>query len=476
MSERLSEVIDTLIEANEYLISSVRSGEITEETTEVFSACQEMAIGIGESIEENAIDCEKVIAELEGYCECVYQTHAGEKPVTELGLWNDRLKVLAKNVLREKREVVFLVCHGSWWKQGYQSLYEEMISRDDTRVTGIAVPLYERNVAGEIMKESLTVDTEGMPENVVLTPYEEYSFPDHLPDEVYIQTPMDEYEVGMSVHPFFYSSSICKYTKKLIFVTPFYFREADSIDGRIGYTLSQYICKPGTLYADEVIVQSEAMAKLWCGMWERFMAEESEVEGKQDGKKSVDVSDAVRKQQDLRHKLTWDRSPVMAYRERTRAEQRQAEGEKRVLIYYVSGSVLYEHGKRMIEKMRKTLAFFAEHRDELRVIWCLDPYAEEILKNYSPEVLKGFSDILTGMSGGGTADAMVGGCIQVVEAYDIHELAAKCDGIYGDGGVLMNACREAGKKVLLEMPGTDGLKQEEKVFIETVILDSASPS
>ena len=482
----MREAVDTLIEAHAYIRGAIGALLISDndsrrdapgdgddgriekvnEIVDILSACQDMAIGIGERIEEETVDPAEIIGCLEKYCEYIYTFHSaviqgldktsGLTQKTEE--WDEKLKDVLYSKLDCKKEAVFLVCHGAWWESGYRSIYDRLSGRNDTRVVVIPVPLFERDDQSEILRDTMKTDTEGLPEDIVLTPYDEYSFPDRLPDVVYIQTPMDEYELGMSVHPFFYSSSVRKYTKKLVFVTPHYLREDASVDSKIGYTLAGYICNPGLLYADEVIVQSEAMKELWCGIWERFLEEEGvSVENLDTAGTDVNVRGSVNRQctcdekggqgllseyLDLREKITYEGSPVVAYREKLLAGGRP----KKTLLFYVSGSVLYEHGERMLRKLRDVLDILSRQTDKIDVIWCPDPYVDEILRTYAPETYEAYKRILQKVVNEDDG-------ISVVEEYDTDEMAMCCDAIYGDGGVLMNRCRELGKAILMETPG-----------------------
>ena len=443
----LSEAVGSLKEAHAYIRDTLRSGQVSEDVFGVLSACQDMAVSIGERIEAKARNPERIVKSLEEYCEFLYKLSQDLSLESELDGWDDKLESMVNCSLNEKKEVVFLVCHGKWWDQGYRSLYEEMISKEDVNVTVIVVPVYERDASGEIVRDSIKEDSEGIPDDVVLTPYDEYSFPERMPDEVYIQTPMDEYEIGMSVHPFFYSSSIRKYVKKLIFVTPFFFREAESVDNRIGYALSQYMCKPGLVYADEVIVQSEIMAGMWCDIWDGFLENEG-------------VDDEIKDKSflGLTGKITWKGSPVTEYRKRIKSEREKAKGEKKILAYYVSGSVLYEHGDKMLKKVEDALAYLDEHKAVVDTVWCQDPYLDEILGKYAPDVYEGYQKLLS-------TKEDYGASIRVLNEYDMGQLAESCDMIYGDGGVLMNAFREAEKLMLFEDPNEAASKELDKLEI-----------
>ena len=238
----------------------------------------------------------------------------------------------------------------------------------------------------------------------------------------------------------------------MIFVTPHYLREDTSPTSMIGYTQSCYICNPGLLYADEVIVQSEVVKELWCGIWEHFVEEEG-VAPERNAAQNEESTEAFSMYLNLREKITCEGSPVVAYWETLRRDSGEygkvpeIDGNEsgKVLLFYVSGSVLYEHGETMLRKLRETLAILSRHTDRTDAIWCLDPYADEILSEYAPRVYEEYKEIVADITG--KSDS-----IKVLDEYDVEKLARNSDAIYGDGGTLMNRCRELGRAVLLETP------------------------
>ena len=459
LKETLLDVVDSFSEAHEFLTDVLCTETDEEEVLDILSACQETAIKIGNLIEEQVVESECVISELESYCEFLYRIHLMiinpktekrreniEQVLVELQDIDDRLIKALSGGFSVKKEVVFLVFHGEWWDRGYQSLYESYTERLDVHVIVIAVPFYERDIQGEIIRDSLCIDPEGIPEDVKLTSYEEYSFPERMPETVFIQTPSDAYDEGVSVHPFFYSSSLREYTERLVLVVPHFFRDAETIDGMIGYSLSQYLYKPATVYADEVIVQSESVMRLWVCIWEKILEEEGI------NLSSIDRNSDLYRLLNLKNKISCENSPVMSFIDRIQrysADDREQDNDKtRIVLYYVSGSVLFEHGLKMLEKVKKTLELFREYRGRIRVMWCIDYYAREILETYAPNVWQEYESILKKYEEGQESDYC-----SVIREYDIREMAINCYSIYGDGGILMNACREYGRKILFETPG-----------------------
>ena len=88
---------------------------------------------------------------------------------------------------------------------------------------------------------------------------------DHRPDMVFIHNPYDECNYVTSVHPAFYAKELKKYTDMLVYI-PYFIG--------IGNQVEEHFCvMPGTLYADQVIVESEEVRKQYIEELKKFEKE-----------------------------------------------------------------------------------------------------------------------------------------------------------------------------------------------------------
>ena len=118
-------------------------------------------------------------------------------------------------------------------------------------------------------------ENEGYPENVTITHYEEYEFQLHHPDRIVIQCPYDEYNYGITIHPFFYAKNLVTYTDQLVYVPALRMDEITPESDRARCNLKSYCNMPGVVDADWVIVQSEQMKKVYVQLLTEFAGEDT---------------------------------------------------------------------------------------------------------------------------------------------------------------------------------------------------------
>lgn len=87
------------------------------------------------------------------------------------------------------------------------------------------------------------------PDYIPVTGYDSYDFEARRPDIVFIHNPYDGGNHVTSVHPFFYSKNLKRYTEKLVYV-PYFVLEGNGIP-------ENYALTTGVIYADYVVVQNE---------------------------------------------------------------------------------------------------------------------------------------------------------------------------------------------------------------------------
>ena len=108
------------------------------------------------------------------------------------------------------------------------------------------------------------------PDEVAVTSYEEYPFDVCQPDVIVIQCPYDEYNYGLTIHPFFYAKNLRKYTDRLVCVPPFWMDEIAPGDEKAKENLRSLCCMPGVVLSDTVVVQSEQMRSVYVDILTEF--------------------------------------------------------------------------------------------------------------------------------------------------------------------------------------------------------------
>ncbi len=474
LQAELYPLVNLFLEAHEFVRANFDKENQRQEVLDTLGQCQELAIHMGESIEVRAARPEKAINILESYCEKVFEIYQklenGLLPenlsdereflLEELEDYGNKMKryILLSDDLKEKKEVVFLCYKPEYWK-GLHSLWEKTKEEADTNVTVIAVPYYNRDYSGDL-EQKMHVDTEGYPEIVTLTPYENYNFEIHHPDQIIYQFPYDEFSYERSLHPFFYVANLQKYTDEMVFVSPFLLKEIEPDDERSRYTLKWYLQTPGLIYADKILVQSEQMKEVYREILENFTGPDSDQNW---GKKLVS-EDFPRKQWEERshvriqseeNQVIYTKTgdvitpdvydEIVTLPEEWLSRMRTSDGKfKKIILYYTSGSVLYMYREKAIQKIEKVIETAKNHSEDTVLIWRTDGAAKEVLEKKLPDIWNRYQQL---------REQFDQEKIGIVDESDKGDGAVKiCDAFYGDAGILMSQCRIKEKPVLWQNP------------------------
>lgn len=286
LQSRLHEFIPLFRTAHEEICRSVRQGEGTPALS-MLGECQETAIQIGTMVENEQGEKHPVVRKLEQYCEVLFQLHSqiagGAFPDNavfadtikeKLSGMAEELSQVIEQETEERREVVFVPYKASLWA-GMEPEWQAATEAENTDVYVVPAPYYYKDAYGTAKTGEPHYETEGYPEQVAITSYEDYNFQEHHPDCIVIQCPYDEYNYGMTLHPFFYAKNLVKYTDKLIYIPALTMDEIGPGDERARENLKSYCNMPGVVYADKVIVQSEQMKGVYVELLTEFAGEET---------------------------------------------------------------------------------------------------------------------------------------------------------------------------------------------------------
>ena len=523
--------IELLKEAHGFLEGGVAGGAdgLDDAFFEVLGECQNVAVSIGNRIEKRMAgapvpmgdgagepvgeddaaggagdSAEGCIRQLESYCEAVYAAYQkelsiGAGDIATLRGYEAQFDKAFSDI-NEKTEVVFLCYMSEHWKS-LHTIWESAMADTGVHVTVIPVPYYLREYDGSIDKDCMILEDTGYPVGVELTSYEEYDMEAEHPDVIIYQCPYDEYSSAMTVHPFYYVSNLYKYTERLVFIPSFYTRDIKAEDRRIRATLKDFICNPGLVYADEIIVQSEGVKDAYTEILSKFVDRELGLSADEKtaslrakinaDKKIIAAGTAIRDWESRGRELVRAVAPTEsgagvscedgrrgddgssvsecrkgAYLTLTGEEVQPAvydritdvpadwlglikrdDGSfKKILAYYISGSMIYDHEISELKRAGKILDVIKTYDEELTVLWFTDKYAEEILRSRKPKVWDEYAALMERFKteGIGILD----------ETGDADRAATVCTAFYGDAGILMNKCRSLGKPVMWATPGT----------------------
>lgn len=283
LQRKVKEIIPLFQTAHKEICQEIRMGDEASSLS-LLADCQETAIQLGTLIEKERGGEHPIITKLEQYCEELFQIHGKilsgiAKPddyaascEERLSGYTDVLFSMAENDWKERQEIVFVPYKASLWKS-MEAVWQAAIEAEDTDVYVVPAPYYYKDAFGRAKMDEPHYETEGYPENVELTFYEDYSMAQHHPDQIVIQCPYDEYNYGFTLHPFFYAKNLAQYTDKLVYIPAFVMDEIGPGDDRARETLKSYCNMPGVVYADVVMVQSESMKEKYVELLTEFAGE-----------------------------------------------------------------------------------------------------------------------------------------------------------------------------------------------------------
>ncbi len=412
---------------------------------ELLSQCQESAIELGESIEEIEGKGFVTVSFLENYCEAVYQAYIQVDQVQGVNasrVYKSLCRALIpaensiKNDIKIRTEVVFLPYKASMW-DSLESVWKAADKDPNCDAYVIPIPYYDKNPDGSFRE--MHYEGDEYPEYVPVTWYEDYDFARRQPDMIIIHNPYDNYNHVTSVHPFFYAKNLKKFTEKLVYIPYFILKETDPHDKEAVKNIAHFCTVPGVIYADKVIVQSEAMRQIYVDVMTEFTAKGSNLainraywERKIEGSGSPKVEKVLRtRKEDLKIPEEW-----------LKVIKRSDGSWKKIIFYNTSVTALLEHGERMLEKMQDVLQMFYENRDEVALLWRPHPLIKATIESMRPELWKDYEKIVKGYQEDrwGIYD----------NSSDLNRAIGISDGYYGDKSSIVQLYQKTKKPVMIQ--------------------------
>lgn len=406
----------------------------------LLTKCQETAITLGTCIESVRGEGTASVAGLEAYCEKIYRIYeavsAGEKNILRKeektpGKLAEEIAASVKREIDLRQEAVFLPCRAAEW-DALESVWRAAEEDPECSVFVIPIPWFSRKFDGSLGE--MHYEAGLFPPYVSLTDYHAFDYDRHCPDVIYIQNPYDAYNLSMSVHPFFYSENLKKYTERLVYLPPFIVNEITAEDQRAVENIRYSCIVPGVVHADRVIVQSERMRQIYIQILTEAAGEETREiwEEKILGIGSP-KTDQNRKQSKEEMNLPKEWLSMM----------RKSDGSlKKIVLYGTSTAVLIEHREKALEKMKRVFAVFQEKQEEILLFWMPDCSFETGMKEIEPVLWDAYQKLMLWYQkeNFGILD----------HSGDAERAASVCDAYYGDGGYAAQLCIRRGVPVMLQ--------------------------
>ncbi len=389
------QTVDTLLRANDAIVKTAASNP--QGAAEALVQCQESAIALGTYIDTLDEKYAPLVHILEDYCENIYQM---SESLSDENLCRKVSKKIQKQLTGlqngikydlpdDKKEIVFLPYKASMW-DSLESVWKAADADPECDAYVIPIPYFDKNPDGSFREEHYEGDL--YPKDVRITRYDEYDLETRHPDVIYIHNPYDECNHVTSVHPYFYSKNLRNYTDKLVYIPYFILSEIEPDDQSAIDGMKHFCFTPGTIYADQVIVQSEKMRQIYINEYMKA-AKEMGLPGEHvdrrflekkflgTGSPKIDKVLNTRKE-DLDVPVAW-----------LRIIEKPDGSWKKIVFYNTSVSALLQHSEKMLEKMESVFEIFKENKDEVALLWRPHPLIQATIESMRPQLWEAYKEI-----------------------------------------------------------------------------------
>lgn len=427
---------------------------------DLLGLCQQGALELGQMIEQTEGEDSPPIRLLEMYCEEIYRIYeeigGGKGGVSNCGSAIDEEKAMEgrharygvrtyqtlkkrliqiensiKNDIEERIEAIFLPYKASMW-DSMESVWRAAGEDESCDANVIPIPYFDKNPDGSFREEHWEIGQ--YPAGVPVTDYRDYNFEKRRPDMIFIHNPYDECNYVTSIHPFFYSENLKQFTDKLIYI-PYFILGEISPDDPIAVQSVKHFCDlPAVVNADRVIVQSEAMRRVYIDVMSKLAGEETRNcwEKKILGLGSPKVD-----------KVLGTRREELEIPEEWMERILKPDGTwKKIILYNTSVTALLQSGDQMLLKIKDVLKIFNENRGDTALLWRPHPLIQATIGSMRPQLLEEYKKIVEQYRAGGWGI--------YDDTPDMDRAVLLCDGYYGDWSSIVQLCQKAGKPVMLQ--------------------------
>lgn len=238
---------------------------------------QQLAIDMGNMIEEVNGKDNKAIPMIEAYCESLYELYCNFEKGTEAYLEAvtdsyNRLNEFIKTDILNRNTIVYMPAKTTDWKR-LENRYQADISAGKDVIV-CPLDYYSKDYDGRITGK--IIDGLGIPNSVKVIDSKGIT-PEYLeflhPDEIVITEGIDQWNETITINPAFYSDKLISCTDKLTYVCPYKMDNFDESSERAYHNMKYYVTCPGVVRADEVVVSSEMLRKTYIRKLTEFSGE-----------------------------------------------------------------------------------------------------------------------------------------------------------------------------------------------------------
>ncbi|MCR5100404.1 MAG: hypothetical protein K6B41_03510 [Butyrivibrio sp.] len=432
-------LLETLDKANGDILSDIQKGDNSGAAV-LIGKCQQAAISVAKILEESAEEGVEAIRGLTVYCEKLFQLNNDLNSNSSINI-NGIEKKLSKNInhtinrikydIKSETQILFLPYKASMW-DSFETLWEKLCKDENSNVVVMPIPYFDKNSDGSIKEMHYEIDQ--YPKNVPVVSFEDYDFEINHPEKIYIHNPYDDMNYVTSVHPFFYSENMKKFTDELIYIPYFVLPEPkDPNDKEYLERNKHYFINPAVRNADRVIVQSENMKIAYVNVLTEYFGTDTKSiwERKIEGTGSPKLERVKNlKEADFDIPKDW---MDKIYKK---------DGSKRKVVFYNIGvQPLLNNNMDMILKIKDTLKVFDEYKEEVTLLWRPHPLMMATLTSMRMDLWEEYKKIV---------DSYIEEDFGIYDdSADLDRAIAISDAYYGDWSSVVTLYKETGKPIMI---------------------------
>lgn len=428
--KKILEMTQTLAEANAEIKRLFLQGEVSS-FQQVLADCQEFVAAICGFIEEIEGEGTQTVALLGEYYELLYRASLAaeqKKSRSFLKHLKEQLSKIINSVKTElkpnKLELAFFPYNASMW-DSLESVWLAANADPCCEAYVVPVPYYELLPNGTFGK--MHYEGSEYPDNVPITDWREYNIETRCPDVIFIHYAYDNSARNARIHPDFYSKRLREHCDLLVYIP--YFVPIDDVVEDYCVTL------PGVLYADRVIVQSEAQRQSYIKLFKQY-----DKQGGWNGCFGNPMEKFVALGSPKYDKvLSAQKEEYSLPEEWERLLYRKDGSRKKVIFYNTHMFTWLTGGDQYFKKLQAVFEFFRS-RDDVVLLWRPHPNTELNFRTLQPQSLNKYMRVIKEYqeAGWGIYD----------DTSNLHRAISISDAYYGDGSSVVALFTAAGKPVM----------------------------
>ncbi len=441
--KELLETVSMLERANDAIVKSVK--ENSDSVADALVSCQETAILLGTHIESMGDKYAGLVKLLEDYCENIFMMSEAVPDETQCRRVAKKIQKQLNKIRHgivydmpdDRKEIVFLPYKASMW-DSLESVWKAADADPDCDAYVIPIPYFDKNPNGSFKQEHYEGNL--YPKDVPITRYDEYDLEARHPDVIYIHNPYDECNHVTSVHPYFYSKNLRNFTEKLVYIPYFILREINPDDQVAVDGMKHFCFLPGTIYAHQVIVQSENMRLIYISEYIKA-AKEMGLSGEHTDRRFLEKKFLGTGSPKIDKVLNTKKEDLEIPAEWLRVIEKPDGSWKKIIFYNTSVSALLQHSEEMLKKMESVFGIFKKNKDEIALLWRPHPLIQATIESMRPQLWAAYKEIREGYieEGWGIYD----------DTADLDRAVVLSDAYYGSESSVVELCQMAGLPILI---------------------------